>query len=183
MLLEYLQSLSFFTTSQEVALLVMDQASERSWYAHSAFLTDTSLATLMGKYYPDMVGNVLMVDASWVAKQRVRSVAASSNRRKTWSNWSLVWTWADSLTFHYSGRFRRSACRDGSFEFSEHVLRYWYRAVAALQKETSINGTDRCGFRYRCSPMSAAALSTTSGPLSRQQHRVWNSTTATPREG
>lgn len=185
MLLEYLQSLSFFSNTQEVALLVMDQASERSWYAHSAFLTDTSLATLMGKYYPDMVGNVLMVDASWVAKQRVRSVASSSN--KTQNMVQLVSRLDLGRFFDPSiipedlgGRHVGTA----PFEFSEHVLRYWYRAVAALQKEGTSNSTRPLWIPLPLlSDVSGSVLSTTSGPLSRQQHRVWNSTTATPREG
>jgi hypothetical protein len=141
-LLEYVQAVAMHSSSQqEIVLLVAQQDS--TWY-HAQGMGSTQselLIALLSKYYPDLVGLVLIVDAPWATRQRVKTALASTATSSRARNLLQIVSKSDLQRFvdvtilpeDLGGRHALGSPHD----FSEAVLRHWYATVSLVQQENA----------------------------------------------
>jgi hypothetical protein len=122
---------------QEVVLLVNEQAA--GWLEHNDLLRTQSLLTLVPKYYPELVGQVLLVDAPWSVRHAVRSTLSSSNSGRARTVTQLVsknelakYMDVSVIPEELGGR-NKTQIAPG--DFCENVLRHWYCTTTVLQAE------------------------------------------------
>jgi hypothetical protein len=157
-LLEYVQAVAMHSSSQqEIVLLVAQQDS--TWY-HAQGMGSTQselLIALLSKYYPDLVGLVLIVDAPWATRQRVKTALASTATSSRARNLLQIVSKSDLQRFvdvtilpeDLGGRHALGSPHD----FSEAVLRHWYATVSLVQQENA--GSSSNGSRPLYIPTSA----------------------------
>lgn len=141
-LLEYMQAVAMHSSSQqEIVLLIAQQDS--TWY-HAQGMGSTQselLIALLSKYYPDLVGLVLIVDAPWATRQRVKTALASTATSSRARNLLQIVSKSDLQRFvdvtilpeDLGGRHALGSPQD----FSEAVLRHWYATVSLVQQENA----------------------------------------------
>lgn len=139
-LLEYMQHLAMSCPSQEFVLLVGQQ--EATWFSSQGSLQSDLFVTLMAKYYPDLVGLVLIVDAPWATRQRVKSALAAAASSRARNMLQIVskaelnrYMDPSILPEDLGGRH----AAESPLDFSETVMRYWYSVIAALAHEAATN--------------------------------------------
>lgn len=145
-MLEYMQWAAMNVTAshggggstQEIVLLVA-QPDATSWYSSQGSVPTEMLTTLLSKYYPELVGLVLVVDAPWATRQRVKTVLATTQApaKKLVQVVSKVelskFIDPSFLPEDLGGRH----ALDSPLEFSECVLRFWYAVVNHINNEMS----------------------------------------------
>lgn len=161
-LLEYMQSVAMHCSQQEVVLLLGQH--DATWYHAQGIGSVQSelLIALLSKYFPDLVGLVLMVDAPWATRQRVKTALASAAASSRARNLLQIVSKTDLQRFvdvtilpeDLGGRHALGSPND----FSESVLRHWYATVCFVQQESTGGGPGR----PLCIPTSAIVGSSNS---------------------
>ena len=146
-LLEYLQALAAPVdgshVQQEVVLLVNEQAS--GWFEHQDLLKTPTLLTLLQKYYPELIGLVLLVDAPWSVKQAIRSNLNSNGRAKTLTHLvsKVELTKYVDVAVIPEELGGRNKAQMSPNDFCENVLRHWYCTSTVIQAEAASHTNSR----------------------------------------
>jgi hypothetical protein len=139
-ILEYIQYVVYQQNVSEFVVLINEE--NTGWIATKSAMQD-QLIEILQKYYPEMVGQVLIVNASWVVQQGVRSTVASQpsklkNRTRLVRPKELNRFFASSVIPQDLGGSNNTA--GTATEFAEQCLRYWYNMTLLIQHEMANSG-------------------------------------------
>lgn len=169
--LEYLQSLVTKSNVHEFALLLNEEGT--GWFTSHNSPLKQRLAVLLQKYYPELVGLILVVNASWTVTQGLKQSVKSSNkyrRRIEIISPKELQKYIDASVIpgELGGRnnLQGPAAANAATDFSEAVLRYWYAMTMAVRRD---EGTGSLKFPWMplASVVDAASGGSSASPINR----------------
>lgn len=139
--MEYLQSLVVAGNGGEVVALLNEEGT--GWFTDNQLGLQERLATLIDKYYSNLFGLLLVVNATWsVAKGMKLSLSAAKSSSK---NAVVIVSRAELLRYidaavlpvELGGHNNVAASCPGQ-DFCDSVLRYWYVMTSAITASSDI---------------------------------------------
>ena len=133
---------------QEIVILMQDHdggGGSGGIFANRGTQLISRIVSLATKYFPNLIGGILMVDIGWTAQQTLRTNAAvqrvldvvKAEHLGRFIDPSIIPEDLGGKKVKIAGRMRNQACVEANTpqDFSQIVLRHWFNTVSVIVSE------------------------------------------------